>query len=74
MWSKNAHKKNEHRLDLLTMTEADREALTKQIKESLQRKAAEAKLNRSELSEDEAPTDIHVSKPEMGSMSWYYGH
>jgi hypothetical protein len=74
MWSTISHKKNERKPDLLAMTKADREALTKQIKESLQQRIAEARLNRSDLSEDEASIDIHVSKPEMGSMEWYFGH
>jgi hypothetical protein len=41
-----AYNKNQPKRDLLAMTEADREALIEQIKECLEQRVREVKLNR----------------------------
>jgi len=49
MWLKtgaDAHNENQPKRDLLAMTEADREALTEQIKQCLEQRAREIRINR----------------------------
>jgi len=41
-----AHNENQPKRDLLAMTEADREALTEQIKQCLEQRAREIRINR----------------------------
>ena len=70
----NDHNKKQPKRDLLTMTEADRQALIKQIKECLQQRAAEAKLARLEPVEEDAPSDTDVRRPTTRFHSWYFGY
>jgi hypothetical protein len=74
-------KKNNKRqpgLDLLSLTEVDRQALTKHIKECLQQKATEARLEHSLLERVELlDTDVHEpekQRPETRFQSWCLGN
>jgi hypothetical protein len=76
---KETQNKNRPKLNLLAMTEADRRAFTKQIKECLLQRVEEAKLNRRELLEDDASLDTDARKPETRKPethfhSWYLGY
>jgi ribosome recycling factor len=62
----NSHNKEKKKLklDLLAMTETERQELTKQIRECLHHKAAEVKLNKILTVEDQASLDTELQNAE----------